>query len=86
MFLQANLSALGTQERRSDPGYALTNGISLSLIACLHFQLPERARERGILCTEQCVGQDLSNPWEGCSCKAADEETHSHLGLANFSF
>lgn len=82
MFLQANPSDLGMQECRSDPGYALTNGISLNLIACLHFQLPDRVCEHRILCTQQCVGQDLSDPWERCSRKAADERTYSHIGLA----
>lgn len=71
MFLQANLWALGRQEYRSDPGCALTNGLSWSLITCLYFQLSDWARERGILCT-----QELREPWEGCSCKAAGENTH----------
>lgn len=53
MFLQANLWALGRQEYRSDPGCALTNGISWSLITCLYFQLSDWARERGILCTQE---------------------------------
>lgn len=43
MFLQANLWALGRQEYRSDPGCALTNGISWSLITCLYFQLSDWA-------------------------------------------
>ena len=48
----------------------------MSLIACLYFQLPDRACEHGILCTQQRVGQDLNDPWERCSCKAADDKTH----------
>lgn len=86
MFPQANLSALGVQECKADPGYALTNGISLNLIACLRFQLPEGACEHRILCPQRRVGQVLGDPWGRRGCKAADEKLHSRIGLADFSF